>query len=199
METLPEISLPHDLCDDCLGLSDEQLAKQVAFGNIQAYNELAFRHRASCLAVAVSMMRNHADAEDAVQNALWKAYRRIGQFEHRSRFKHWLLRIVTNECLMRLRGNKRRNSQSLQGLPAEAVATDASPERQFLLAERRQKVTEAVQRLPLLLRQPVYLHEIAELTLPDVACRLGTSVAATKSRLHRGRRELKTRVSSVAA
>lgn len=179
--------------------SDEELVKLIVMGDRRAFDELAGRHRAACLAVAMSMVRNQADAEDVVQNSLWKAYRRIGQFEHRSRFKHWLLRIVTNECLMRLRGNRRRSMQSLDDLPTEAAVTRLNPERQFLKAELEQKVMREVRRLPVLLREPVFLHEMHEFSLPEVARKLGTTVAATKSRLHRGRRELKARVISVAA
>jgi RNA polymerase sigma-70 factor (ECF subfamily) len=174
------------------------LVSAVRTGDREAFDELARRHRPLCLGAAFSVTGNWADAEDVVQNALWKAYRGLPQLENQSNFRQWLQRIVTNEALMKLRGRRRARWEDLN----DSVVTESkgkNPEARFLHREEREVLRRAVKGLPVLLREPVRLHELEQLPLTEVARRLGTTVAAAKSRLHRGRRELKYRIESQAA
>jgi RNA polymerase sigma-70 factor (ECF subfamily) len=179
-------------------LCDLALVTAVKAGNREAFDELARRHRQLCLGAACSVTGNWADAEDVVQNALWKAYRGLGQLENQANFRQWLQRIVTNEALMKLRGRRRARWEDLND-NIVMESNGRSPEATVIRREERDVLRRAVKGLPVLLREPVRLHELEQLPLTEVARRLGTTVAAAKSRLHRGRRELKYRIESQAA
>ena len=84
-------------------IPDEILVKMAQAGDNAAFAELVVRHQNSCSKLALSILRDKSDAEDEVQNACWKAYEHIGQFQQDSKFSTWLTRIVVNQCLMRLR------------------------------------------------------------------------------------------------
>src|SRR4051812_41119439 len=90
-----------------LHLSDDTLVENCTNGDEAAFDELMKRHHPTALKVAYSIVRNRQDVEDEVQNAFWKAYKHIGQFNRDSKFSTWLTRIVVNQCLMRLRRSRK--------------------------------------------------------------------------------------------
>jgi RNA polymerase sigma-70 factor (ECF subfamily) len=166
-----------------------------------AFAELIRRHQSSCMKLAVSILRDRADAEDEVQNALWKAYEHIEQFQQDSKFSTWLTRIVVNQCLMRLRQTRRARFFYLDETVGEDALTlelpDAhqpSPEDTVAEQELGEVLDHEVKRIPPLLRNVFLLRDMQELPMPEVASRLGISVAAAKSRLLRARQELRSRL-----
>ncbi len=165
-----------------------------------AFAELVRRHQPGCMKLALSILRDKSDAEDEVQNALWKAYEHIGQFQQDAKFSTWLTRIVVNQCLMRLRQTRRARFCYID----EAIGEDAmtmelpdqqpSPEAMVGESELGQVLQSEVNRIPPLLRNVFMLRDMQELPMPEVASRLGISVAAAKSRLLRARMELRQRL-----
>src|SRR6476659_9344280 len=98
------------ICDSLSGdLQFVTLAKQ---GDREAFDELIRRHRSRCVNLAASILRNRGEAEEETQNACWKAFKHIDQFQGEAEFSTWLLRIVQNQCLMLLR--QRRQAQFVQ-------------------------------------------------------------------------------------
>src|SRR5262245_58720760 len=95
--------------------ADHDLVPLAQSGDDAAFTELIHRHRAICYSLAVSILRNAPDAEDEVQNAIWKAYSHLDQFNFESKFSTWLTRIVVNQCLMRLRKQRRARFCYLDG------------------------------------------------------------------------------------
>src|SRR3982751_6367869 len=87
--------------------TDDFLVEQCKGGNQSAFNELMRRYHSAALKVALSIVRDRQDAEDEVQNAFWKAYEHIGQFNKDAKFSTWLTRIVVNQCLMKLRRTRK--------------------------------------------------------------------------------------------
>src|SRR5579875_2009519 len=87
--------------------SDDNLVEKCRQGDQQAFGELVKRYRSPAFKVAFSIIRDQQDAEDEVQNAFWKAYQHIGQFNREAKFSTWLTRIVVNQCLMHLRKHRR--------------------------------------------------------------------------------------------
>ena len=83
--------------------SDETLIKGARSGNSDAFDELVRRHSRQVYGMSFRMLKNREDAEDNSQNAFCKAYGKIRQFEGKSRFSTWLMRITINEALMTLR------------------------------------------------------------------------------------------------
>lgn len=182
-------------------LPDEQLVVASQQGDHAAFAELIRRHQSSCFKLALSILRDRSDAEDEVQNALWKAFEHIGQFQQDAKFSTWLTRIVVNQCLMRIRQNKRAKFLYLdQATIGEEVATlelkdpGQSPEQELARTEAAAVLSREIQRIPPLLRKVFLLRDVQQLPMPNVAEQLGISVAAAKSRLLRARVELRTRL-----
>src|SRR5260370_28602346 len=96
-------------------LPDEDLVTMAQQGDNGAFAELIERHRSSCTKLALSILRDRSDAEDEVQNACWKAFEHIEQFQQDSKFSTWFTRIVVNQCLMRLRQARRDKFFYLDG------------------------------------------------------------------------------------
>lgn len=151
--------------------------------------------------MALSILRDPTAAEDEVQNAFWKAYEHIGQFQHDAKFSTWLGRIVVNECLMRLRRERRVRVLSLEevlhtedAVPLDVPDDTQSPEEALARTEISTVLRSEIRRIPPMLREVFLLRDVEELPMPEVAGRLGISVAAAKSRLLRARAELRARL-----
>lgn len=184
-----------------IGMADDQLVVKAQDGDNAAFAELIERHQTTCKRLALSILRDAANAEDEVQNAFWKAFEHIGQFQQDAKFSTWLSRIVVNQCLMRLRKERRAKFLYLdEGVAGEEVATlelpdqRPSPEMTLAQTELGEILQKEIGRIPPMLREVVVLRDVQGLSMSDVAGRLGISVAAAKSRLLRARLELKSRL-----
>jgi RNA polymerase sigma-70 factor (ECF subfamily) len=182
-------------------LTDDHLVILCQLGENGAFAELMDRHRRSAMKLALSILHDKLDAEDEVQNAFWKAYQHIGQFQQDSKFSTWLTRIVVNQCLMRLRQGRRAKFYYLDDTPmGDDVVTlqledkRQSPERKLAQTEVARVLHGEIQRIPPLLRHVFLLRDVQRRPMPEVANQLGISVAAAKSRLLRARAELRTRM-----
>jgi len=180
---------------------DVDLVEAAQAGDHVAFSELIRRFQPYCLKSALSILRDRQDAEDEVQNALWKAFEHIRQFQHEAKFSTWLSRIVVNQCLMRLRQRRRSKLVYVEDAIAgeETAALDLpdpreTPERSFGNRELASALRVEINRIPPLLRRVFLLRDVQELPMPEVADLLGISVAAAKSRLLRARVELRNRL-----
>ena len=170
-------------------------------GDNDAFGELVRTHYRRCLDLAKLIVRNHWDAEDQVQTACSKAHAHLDQYHGNAEFVNWLLRIVTNECLMFLRerrrarfvyiDDKRRDSEMP---PQELPACDPDPEGALALNELKQILITEIRHVPPRLRHVIMLRDIQGLPMKEVAQELEINVPAAKSRLLRGRTELRLRL-----
>ncbi len=183
------------------GVLDDQLVVMAQGGDNVAFTELVERHQPTCKRLALSILRDQSDAEDEVQNALWKAYEHLGQFQQDAKFSTWLSRIVVNQCLMRLRKDRRAKFLYLdEGVAGEEVMTldlpdlAETPEEALAHLEIGNVLKTEINRIPPMLRDVFMLRDVEELPMPDVASRLGITIAAAKSRLLRARLELRERM-----
>lgn len=181
--------------------AERQLVARAQEGDRAAFTELVAPHLLMCQRTAYSILRNREDAEDEVQNACSRAYQRLGQYNGEAKFSSWLTRIVVNQCLMRLRQQKRARlvyleecTPAAEGTPVELPARGVSPEQDLARAEIRALVAREIGRIPPLLREVLLLREVQELPMAAVAAKLGISIAAAKSRLLRARTELRDRL-----
>jgi RNA polymerase sigma-70 factor (ECF subfamily) len=180
--------------------SEPELIDQARQGDTSAFGELIKRHYNMCLKRASSIIRNSTDAEDEVQNACWKAFERLAQFRGDGAFSAWLSRIVENQCLMRIREDRRTHFLYLDesteaNIRAELVSQVPGPEDELGDQQLESLLRREISRIPPLLRNVMMLSDVERLPIPDVAVRLGLSVAAAKSRLGRARVELRARLS----
>jgi len=182
-------------------VSDDILVENCTNGDESAFDELMRRHHPTALKVAYSIVKNRQDAEDEVQNAFWKAYKHMRQFNRDSKFSTWLTRIVVNQCLMKLR--RTRKVQYLyigDAGPLEEFANFElpdqrhTPEQNVGEAEIHEALFHEIRRTPPLLRNVFLLRDVQQLPMPQVAATLGISVAAAKSRLLRARSEMRSRM-----
>lgn len=121
-----------------------------------------------------------------MQIALWQVYRKIGTLKTIATFASWLFRIIERECyrLFRARQSKRLNSEfNLENIAMSN--TDLS---------LRIDLTNAIVSLPLIYRQILILRDIEEYSAPEVAEKLGITIEAVKSRLHRARMMVKEKL-----
>ena len=183
------------------GTPDEDLVARAQRGDQTAFTELVERHQGNALKLALSILRDKADAEDEVQNACWKAFEHLKQFNQDAKFSTWFSRIVVNQCLMRLRKAKRAKLLYMDDtqLGEETVTLELkddspSPEDQLGDREVAEVLEHEINRIPPLLRKVFLLRDVEEVEMPEVAERLGISVAAAKSRLLRARLELRERL-----
>ncbi len=181
-------------------ISEADLVSLARQGSDAAFNELVRRHHRTMLQTAISILRNREEAEDEVQNAWWKGWRHIRQFEGEARFTTWMTRIVMNQCLMRLRQARRARFVSIDRPDAadtpwmELRDNAEGPESGLRKRQEGALLRREISRIPPLLRHALVLRDVNRMPMPDVAGELGISLAAAKSRLLRARHELRARL-----
>ncbi len=180
--------------------SDEDAAEiaGVAAGDARAFERLMRRHNGRMYRAARSILKNEAEAEDAVQEAYWKAYQNIGEFRADSRFSTWLTRIVINEALMRLRRNKRRaqfiqsdmetHPDILGAASAAPAPADGNPAQAAWRAEVRRLIEQRLDELPDDYRTVFMLRAVEDMPAVEVAVVLGIPEATVRTRYFRARR-----------
>jgi RNA polymerase sigma-70 factor (ECF subfamily) len=186
---------------DLTGYEEDRLVEMAQSGDQAAFAELIRRHKPGCMRIALTMLRVREDAEDEFQTAVWKAYDHLRQFQRDSRFSTWLTRIVVNQCLMRIRRERRARFLYLdEGVAKDDIATielksaSRTPEQDLARREVAEVIRREIRRIPPLLRNVFVLRDVEQLSMPAVAAHLGISVAAAKSRLLRARSELRERL-----
>jgi RNA polymerase sigma-70 factor, ECF subfamily len=168
-----------------VALTDGDLVSRALSGQLDAFEELVRRHRLATYRVALRMLGDESDAEDATQDAFVQAWRNLGGFRADAAFSTWMYRVVTNRCLNMLRA-RRRTEQ----LPDDREAPASRPDR---IAEARWQVEDlklAILRLTPEQRAPLVLRELQGCSYEEIAEALDLSISAVKSRLHRARLEL---------
>ena len=152
------------------------------------FNELVEKHADFVYTVAYRMMGNPQDAEDVSQDAFLSAYRAFDRFRGESRVTTWLYRITMNAALMRLRKTKLARSLTVTGLEdMEVVDWTASPDKEAVNSELKERLQDAIDRLEPDLRAAVVMRDVQGFSSAEAADVLDVSVAALKSRLHRAR------------
>ena len=176
---------------------DQALIEKIKAGDFQAFEILVNRYEGKVYRLAMRMLRNQQDAEDALQEAFLQVYRGLKSFEGRSNFSTWLFRLATNVCLMKIR---HRGTEPAGMLPLEDFLPQheegeipaiqewpEKPEAILLTKESREKMMEALEKLPADYRAVFILRDIEGFSNAETGETLGISVAAVKSRLHRAR------------
>ncbi len=166
----------------------------VLAGEIQLYHELIRPYERSVYVMALSYMKNEADAEDVAQEAFIRAFRKLESFRAESKFSTWLISITINEARTRLRRQALVRMEPLDQLPDEDKSISPA-----LLRDWREIPSEAVEReevrnliqqaveLPDIYRQVFLLRDVEELTISETAEALNISIPSVKVRLHRAR------------
>ena len=174
-------------------------------GDRRAFARLLDDYSGPLYRLALKMLGNASDAEDALQNTFLKAFQHVDKFEGRSSLSTWLYRIASNEALMLLR--KRRPETTFSDIPLDdeddqnidpVQTTDwcCLPEEELLSSEGRTALDRAVEHLPETLRIVFVLRDIEDLSILETSQVLGLSETAVKTRLLRARLRLREELSS---
>jgi RNA polymerase sigma-70 factor (ECF subfamily) len=159
-------------------------------GDPRAYEELVRPHEEIAFRVAYVITRNRADAEDAVQDALVKAWRALGRFRAGEPLRPWLLRIAANEARNRRRSAGRRERLALRAVPLSGEAAP-SPEDAVLDATERERLLAALDELPADAREVLACRYLLELSEEETAAALDVPRGTVKSRAARALERLK--------
>jgi RNA polymerase sigma factor (sigma-70 family) len=178
---------------------DMYLVAAAKNGDHQAYAQLCRRHSQQIFQRVLRITGNISDAEDALQEALLKAYVHIGGFEGRSAFSSWLTRIAINNALMLLR---KRRSKPVYGFETDPEADDFSfpeptetsynPEESCIQNALENELAKAIRYLSPCLRVVIELRCQEDAPVAQIAKTLGISESAAKSRLIRARSRIRT-------
>jgi RNA polymerase sigma-70 factor (ECF subfamily) len=181
-------------------IDDGALARRVLAGDHAAFELLMRRHNRRLYRVARAMLRNDAEAEDALQDAYLAAYQSLASFRGEASLATWLSRVVTNQCLARMRREKRRDNivpmvplggpgeQEHAAMPSEPSDT---PDRALVRAELRAVLERKLDELPEAFRTVFVLRCVEELSVEETAKCLDIPEATVRSRHFRARSMLR--------
>jgi len=176
-------------------LDDAGIAARVAAGDEGAMRLLMRRHNQTMFRAARAILRDDAEAEDAVQDAYLRAFRAMDTFRADARLSTWLTRIVVNESLQRLRKLKRSAeviTMDGETVEAAAEAPDESgatrgPEADAVRGEARRIMESRIDRLPDAFRAVFVLRGVEEMSVEETAAALGIPEATVRTRFFRAR------------
>jgi RNA polymerase sigma-70 factor (ECF subfamily) len=186
------------------GTPDAELAQLASCGDEAAFEAIMRRHNRLLFRTARSILKSDAEAEDALQEAYLRAWHALGNFRSDARLSTWLVRIVINEALGRLR------RKSAQLIPLDAAMTsfdpetqasltagsERQPERVVMRAELRRLMEARIDMLPEAFRTVFVLRAVEEMSVEEVSLALEIPEATVRTRYFRARSLLRERLAS---
>lgn len=185
-------------------LTDLDVVAAVTSGHREMFEVIVRRYNQLLYRTGMAYLRDHAQVEDAMQNAYLKIFLHLAKFSGTATFSTWITRIMINECLMILRQRRSRPEASLDALAPDALVAataviddgashgrDDAATEQADRAEMKAVLERAIATLPRKYRAVYVLREIQQMSTAEVAATLGVSTASVKVDLHRARERLK--------
>ncbi|MBW4026623.1 RNA polymerase sigma factor [Acidipila rosea] len=166
--------------------------------SMEEFTEVFCRHRSQLRWVAMKILKNVDETDDALQDAALAAVKNIEHFEGRSKLLTWLTQIVRNEALMRIRRHQRvqlnayeeADGEEGHGWQPHLADTRPNPEEMYGRREAFELVERRLSLIPAEMRRAICLHHLEGRTMAEVSAELNTSLATVKNLLHRGRAQL---------
>lgn len=174
---------------------EAEMIASILAGETELYHELIRPYERSVYMMALSYMKNEADAEDVAQEAFLKAFHHLAGFRSEAKFSTWLVGIALNEARSRLRREGALRTESIDdtleegGHVSPAVLRDwrEVPSEALERKEVRQMLQKAITSLPEKYREVFLLRDVEELNVVETAAALSITVGNVKVRLHRAR------------
>lgn len=178
---------------------DYAILRKISRGDQKAFAELMQRHQDRVYRLALRLLKDRQEAEDAAQEVFLKAYQHAGRFEPSGSVAGWLNRITANHCLNRLRSRALKKEVSISALEQhlidDAGATisthQPTPLENLEQQELAQLVQKALDSLPENQRQAMVLKRFGDFSYQDIAGIMNLSVAAVDGLIKRARQNLK--------
>ena len=181
---------------------DAELARRIGARDERAFETVMRAHNRMLYRLARSILKDDAEAEDAVQEAYFAAYRNIASFRGGAKLSTWLARIVINESYARLRKQKRANvvvslesaaPGAKEGIMAEGA--EERPEAAAMRAELRRLLERRIDALPEQFRIVFVLRDVEEMSVEETAECLEVPPATVRTRAFRARALLRESLS----
>src|SRR5437764_9530287 len=171
---------------------DYELAREVAGGDMQAFEELYNRYHRRVYSLCLRMTNNVAEAEDLTQEIFIHVYHKIGSFRGESTIMTWLHRVTVNRVLMHFRRNKVRRESLTDDdtLPEPKLKASETLSSQILEVDRV-ALNKAIAQLPPGYRAVFILHDIEGYEHTEIARMNRIAVGTSKSQLHKARLKLR--------
>ncbi len=184
---------------------DEELIRQILDGDKRLFHDLVRPYERSVYLSAYAVLKNHADAEEAAQETMIKAFTRLQQLSDPAKLKSWLSQIAINEARLKRRNEHGHLFEPLeQGAAGELDPTPRdfadwreNPEETLDRVEVRTAVARALSGLPEKYRDVFVLRDVELMNVNECALTLGVSEEAVKVRLHRARLMMRERLAPV--
>jgi RNA polymerase sigma-70 factor (ECF subfamily) len=181
--------------------NDLDLVHATKKGDAAAFGQLVKRYDHRLLRISQTVTRNREDSEDAVQEALLKAFQNLADFREDSQFSTWLIRITVNQSLMKLRKRTHKEvsldedfESDGDALPVDVPDCAPNPEQLCWASELRDILGRTVEELCPILRTVFVLRDVEGLSIEQTAQVLNLTQAAVKARLWRVRLHLRERL-----
>jgi RNA polymerase sigma-70 factor (ECF subfamily) len=170
----------------------ETLVAAAQAGDRSAFDDLVRATYIDSYTLAYRLTGDEDDARDVVQEAYLRAYRGLKRFRGDAQFSTWMYRITAN-CATTFLGKrtKNRHDELTDELVGDEPATTVDPQASVDAAATRDRLQQALRRLPPRLRAVVVLRDVYDLPHESIAAELGITESAAKVRLHRARRKLR--------
>jgi RNA polymerase sigma-70 factor (ECF subfamily) len=172
-------------------LEDHHYIKLTRQGDMQAFGLLVQKHQNLVFTLALRMLKNHEEAQEAAQDSFVRVYQCLSSFEGKSKFTTWLYRIVYNECLGRLRKTKRHFTLVDDILDHSDEPSDFTDGLQLMEQhERSELVKKGIQILNSSEAVVLTLFYLEDQSIKEIASITGSSESNIKVQLFRGRKNL---------
>jgi RNA polymerase sigma-70 factor (ECF subfamily) len=168
-------------------LEEDDLIERSRNGDVGAFEQLVRTHQVIAIRVAFLVVRDHAEAEDVTQDAFVKAHGALHRFKAGSSFRPWLLTIVRNEAINRVRSSRRRERLALREA-IDPVSGGAAPSPETVVVSRsdQARVLVAIDELPEPYRAVITHRFLLEMSEQEAAAVLRIRPGTVKSRTSRG-------------
>lgn len=182
----------------------DTLVARAQAGDKAAFDSLLLEARPRAMAVAMKVLRNPSDAEDAVQDAMMKVWRYLPRFEGRASFFTWIHRIVTNTSLdllrkAKLRQDGREDAGEDDAHPIAEGWHEETPAAILESEQDRSMVHAAMAELSPVHREALQLRELEDRSYEEIAAIAACPIGTVMSRLHHARRRLQEQLSAARA
>jgi RNA polymerase sigma-70 factor (ECF subfamily) len=179
--------------------TDSDIIRRVIGGDSRAFAELIDRHKGRAMTLAVRLLKDHHEAEEALQDAFVRAYRALPAFEWKSSFSTWFYRIVFNVCASRL---SRRGDTMLLSIDREnedefkleVPSQDDEPDKEMEKKEFSRIVRAEIGKMDASYASILTMFFLQEMSYDEIISVTGLPLGTVKNRLFRARMQLRTAV-----
>lgn len=171
---------------------DYELIQRILGGENKAYAELIERHKDKAMTLALKMLKNRQDAEEALQDAFVRVFHALSRFEWKSSFSTWFYRIVYNVCATELGKRKEQQTVSINdddetGNALEVVSDELPPDVALESSELDSIVLEEIDKLPDAYGPTFALFFVQDMSYDEIVEVTGLPLGTVKARLFRAR------------